>query len=121
MSISCHRARPRLAALVLALLCSTRPGGLGAQSDYDVHQFTTELVWRGDQALTMCNGLFVSGRTPDQVMRQELTSLLYGNRGGLRPYEPMPLDRVAIDYDRAASSGRRCPGPASGWGVAVRS
>jgi CubicO group peptidase (beta-lactamase class C family) len=85
---------------MLAVVCSASPGGLVAQAAYDAHQFTTELVWRGDQALTMCNGLFVSGRTPDQVMRQELTSLLYGNRGGLRPYEPMPLDQVALDYDR---------------------
>ncbi len=86
-----------LVGLVFALLC---PWGLQAQSDYDVHQFTTEMVWRGDQALTLCNGLFVSHRTPDQVRAQELTSLLYGNRGGLRPYEPMPFDQVSLDYDR---------------------
>jgi CubicO group peptidase (beta-lactamase class C family) len=85
---------------VLALFCSFVPGGVHAQSDYDVHQFTTELVWRGDQALTMCNGLFVSGRSPEQLMRQELASLLYGNRGGLRPHDPMPLDQASLDYDR---------------------
>ncbi len=75
---------------------------LQAQIGHDYHQFTTELVWRGDQALTLCNGVFVSHRTPDQVYRQELASLLYGHRGGLRPYAPMSLDRVTIDYQRKA-------------------
>ena len=75
---------------------------LNAQVGYDYHQFTTELVWRGNQALALCNGVFVSHRTPDQVYRQELASLLYGNRGGLRPYAPMSLDRVTIDYERRA-------------------
>ncbi len=55
---------------------------LHAQIGHDYHQFTTELVWRGNQALTLCNGVFVSHRTPDQLYRQELASLLYGHRGG---------------------------------------
>jgi CubicO group peptidase (beta-lactamase class C family) len=100
MSKDSQAVRRRWVRLALVLFVSASPRGARAQADYDSHQFTTELVWRGDQALTMCNGLFVSGRTPDQVMRQELASLLYGNRDGLRPYDPMPLDQVSLDYDR---------------------
>ena len=84
--------------LLPALLIFASHSDVQAQTRHDYHQYTTELVWRGDQALTLCNGVFVSDRTPAQVVEQELTSLLYGNRGGLRPYAPMPLDRVAIDY-----------------------
>ena len=84
--------------LLLGSLCLAPASAIQAQLGHDYHQYTTELVWRGNQALTLCNGVFVSERTPEQVVEQELTSLLYGNRGGLRPYAPMPLDRVAIDY-----------------------
>jgi len=87
-------------SLFFTLLWLAPNSPLNAQIGHDYHQFTTELVWRGNQALTLCNGLFVSHRTPGQVYRQELASLLYGHRGGLRPYAPMPLDRVAIDYEK---------------------
>lgn len=83
-------------ALLPALLAPlARP--LSAQSGYDYHQFTTELVWRGNQALTLCNGLWLSKRAPDAIYRDELASLLYGHRGGMRPSAPMSPDRVAVD------------------------
>jgi len=81
------------AALTLALA-----GPVSPQSGFDYHQFTTELVWRGNQALTLCNGLWVSDRSVEEVYDLELASLLYGHRGGERPYAPMALDRVSIDY-----------------------
>ena len=86
-------------ALTAALVATATAAPLSAQSGYDYHQFTTELVWRGNQALTLCNGLWVSNRAPDDVYREELGSLLYGHRGGMRPSAPLPLDRVAIDYE----------------------
>ena len=65
-----------LLGLFFTLLWFAPNPPLHAQIDHDYHQFTTELVWRGNQALTLCNALFVSYRTPDQVYRQELASLL---------------------------------------------
>jgi len=88
------------AHLLAALLASAGAAPLAAQTPYDYHQFTTELVWRGDQALTLCNGLWVSKRSLDAVYRDELQSLLYGHRGGMRPYAPMSPDRVSIDHER---------------------
>lgn len=42
------------------------------QDTYDYRQFNREVVWRGVQALFMCNGLFTSNRTLRQVFDQEL-------------------------------------------------
>jgi CubicO group peptidase (beta-lactamase class C family) len=86
--------------VVVAMLLLALPGSVHPQSGYDYHQFTTELVWRGNQALTLCNGLWVSNRTLEQVYSLELASLLYGHRGGERPYAPMLPDRVHIDYQQ---------------------
>lgn len=93
------RGKARTAwAPVLSLLATLAPiAPAAAQQGYEYHQFTTELVWRGNQALTLCNGLWVSGRSIEEVYDHELASLLYGSRGGLRPFAPMPLDRVSID------------------------
>ena len=42
------------------------------QEAYDYWQFDKALVWRGVQAFMMCNGVFTSNRTLDQVFAQEL-------------------------------------------------
>ncbi len=42
---------------------------------YDYWQFDRALVQRGMQAIMMCNGLFISGRTLEQVFSQELAYL----------------------------------------------
>ena len=86
----------RTVTVVVAMFLLAVPGSVHPQSGYDYHQFTTELVWRGNQALTLCNGLWVSNRTVEQVYSLELASLLYGNRGGERPYAPMPPDRAGV-------------------------
>jgi len=98
VAVASVSARGSLATLLPALLLLSVASPLHAQVGYDYHQFTTELVWRGNQALTLCDGLWVSKRTPEEVYRDELASLLYGHRGGLRPSAPLPLDRVAIDW-----------------------
>ncbi|HVS12447.1 MAG TPA: serine hydrolase [Thermoanaerobaculia bacterium] len=62
-----------LAATALPLMLAVPAGARqGAPPGYDYHQPTRQLVQRGMQALMMCNGLFVSGRTLDQIYAQEL-------------------------------------------------
>lgn len=92
--------RRALPAVLSAFLMLPLAPPLAAQSGYDYHQFTTELVWRGDQALTLCDGLWVSARPLEAIYRDELASLLYGHRGGARPLAPMSPDRVSVDYER---------------------
>lgn len=68
-----------------------------AQPNYGYHGATGEVTWRGTQALKLCNGLFVSGRTLEQIYAQEMVNP--------RPEPtsvPMPLDRVEIDYQLKA-------------------
>ena len=50
---------------------------IGAQQEerYDYWQFNRQMVRHGQQALFMCNGLFTSNRTLDQVFKQELAFL----------------------------------------------
>jgi CubicO group peptidase (beta-lactamase class C family) len=61
-----------LAAAAIALVLAAPSGGQDAAPGYDYHQPTRQLVQRGMQALMTCNGLFVSGRTLDQIYAQEL-------------------------------------------------
>ena len=42
---------------------------------FDYWQFNREMISRGQQAVFMCNGLFVSNRTLEQVFEQELAYL----------------------------------------------
>ena len=46
-----------------------------AQDTFDYYQANRELIGRGVQAVLMCNGLFTSGRTLEQVFAQELAYL----------------------------------------------
>lgn len=68
-------------ALILAL-----PGLALAQQEsrYDYWQQQREMVRRGQQAIFMCNGLFTSGRSLEQVFEQELAFLSepVGDAGG---------------------------------------
>ncbi len=50
---------------------------LAAQQEerYDYWQFTRQMIRHGQQALFMCNGLFTSNRTVEQVFKQELAFL----------------------------------------------
>lgn len=45
------------------------------QENYDYWQHQREMVARGQQAIFMCNGLFTSNRTLEQVFNQELAFL----------------------------------------------
>jgi len=48
------------------------PEEAGQQERYDYWKFNRELIRRGQQAILMCNGLFTSNRTLEQVFAQEL-------------------------------------------------
>ena len=65
------------------------------QSSFDYWQYNREMIRRGQQAVFMCNGLFVSNRTLEQVFEQELA------------YLPEPVGTAAggdyiVDNDRRA-------------------
>ncbi len=80
--------------------CALPPGtplpSAATQGGFGYHGATKEVTWRGTQALKLCNGLFVSGRTLDQIYAQEMVS------PQTEPTVPMPLNRVEIDYQRQA-------------------
>lgn len=73
-----------------AILVSAATIALSAQNAYDYHRSASDIVWRGTQALKLCNGLFVSNRTIDQIYAQEL--------GGLGT--PIARERVEVDAAR---------------------
>jgi CubicO group peptidase (beta-lactamase class C family) len=60
--------------VALALLLPA-PGSAQQQEAYDYWQFNREIIRRGQQAILMCNGLFTSNRTLEQVFEQELAFL----------------------------------------------
>ncbi len=61
------------------------------KEQYDYHQSTGMLITMGTQALMICNGLFVSDRTLDQIYEQELT---------IYRMPVLPPSMVAIDHER---------------------
>ncbi len=63
--------RLALALLTLALLTPT-VSFAQQQDSYDYWSFNRDMVQRGVQAILMCNGLFTSNRTLEQVFDQEL-------------------------------------------------
>ncbi|MFP3949186.1 MAG: serine hydrolase domain-containing protein, partial [Longimicrobiales bacterium] len=72
--------RAALVTLVLTLLAAAVaiPPPATAQDQgerYDYWQFQREMIRRGQQAVFMCNGLFTSNRTLEQVFDQELAYL----------------------------------------------
>jgi CubicO group peptidase (beta-lactamase class C family) len=91
-------SRTHCHAGILALLVAGGfPSGVIAQGftpryEHDYHRYTEEIVQRGTQALKLCNGLFVSDRSVDQVYAQELA--------GMGPL--VPRTQVEIDRERRA-------------------
>ena len=71
----------RIAYICLALLAGTGPSGqaaLAASSqaeDFDYFEANRRMINNGVQAVLMCNGLFTSGRSLEQVFSQELAYL----------------------------------------------
>lgn len=79
---------------LLGIGLTVDPAPAQAQSDdYNYHRPNELMVTYGRQALMLCNGLFVSDRTVDQIYEQELK--LYRQAA-------LPPDQVTIDSTRRA-------------------
>jgi CubicO group peptidase (beta-lactamase class C family) len=65
------------AALLLVAAAFLLPASLAAQQRerFDYWRYDREIIRRGQQAIFMCNGLFTSNRTLEQVFAQELAYL----------------------------------------------
>jgi CubicO group peptidase (beta-lactamase class C family) len=63
--------------IALAVIALFLPVSLSAQQEetYDYWRFDREMIQRGVQAVLMCNGLFTSNRTLEQVFDQEVAYL----------------------------------------------
>ena len=77
-------------ALLLPLSASAQQ-----EEAYDYWQFNRELIQRGQQAILMCNGLFTSDRTLEQVFDQELAFLR-------NPIGTAAEGDYVVDWDRRA-------------------
>ena len=65
-----------LATVLIAFtLLLTRPAAAQQEENYDYWRSNRDMVRYGQQAVLMCNGLFTSNRTLDQVFAQELAFL----------------------------------------------
>ena len=76
---------PRATTLVLILVFSSiwpRLSLAQQEESYDYFRFDRQMIQNGVQAILMCNGLFTSNRTPEQVFDQELAYLRAERWGG---------------------------------------
>jgi len=76
--------KSRCPALVASILLTALPAVAQQEETYDYWQPQRQMVRLGQQAIFMCNGLFTSNRTLEQVFAQELAYLPepVGNAGG---------------------------------------
>ena len=84
-----------LFSMVALALIFAAPAGAQQEESYDYFRFERDMIQHGIQAVLMCNGLFTSNRTIEQVFEQELAYLrqpIGTARGG---------DYV-VDWDRKA-------------------
>ena len=94
--------------VLMVTLLILEPAAVHARqaASYDYHQPTAMMVNYGRQALMICNGLFVSNRTLDQIYEQELK---------LNRMPVLPPSMVSIDRARqvvAVGGGGNRPYPA---------
>ncbi len=62
-------------AFVVATLLLPAVAGAQQEESYDYFRFDRDMIQHGMQAVLMCNGLFTSNRTLEQVFQQELAYL----------------------------------------------
>ena len=74
--------RPSISLLILALVLSS-PAYAQQEESYDYFSGNRTMVTNGVQAILMCNGLFTSNRTLEQVFAQELAYLSSDGLGGV--------------------------------------
>ena len=77
-------------AILLALVVSAT-----ARAEYDYFEANRDMIRNGVQAVLMCNGLFTSGRSLEQVKAQELRYIT-------GKYQQPPSDDVRIDTKKKA-------------------
>lgn len=82
---------PRLALVAASLNLSLTVGRAQQAEQYDYHAPADMIVTMGRQALMICNGLFVSNRTLEQIYEQELK---------LYRQAVLPPSMVKIDMER---------------------
>ncbi|MGH7662909.1 MAG: serine hydrolase domain-containing protein [Gemmatimonadaceae bacterium] len=71
-----QRLLSRLLTLAAALVAAIpAPATAHQQQGYDYWQFQRDMIRHGQQAIFMCNGLFTSGRTLEQIFDEELAYL----------------------------------------------
>ncbi len=86
--------RPLAPLIALSLLLPTL-ASVQQDETYDYWRFNRDIIRHGTQAIMMCNGLFTSNRTLEQIFDQELAYL--------RP--PVGTARggdYGVDWDRRA-------------------
>lgn len=69
------RHRVPAAVLLVAIVLSAAGRAQQPRAGYDYWRVQREMIARGQQAIFMCNGLFTSNRTIEQVFAQELKYL----------------------------------------------
>lgn len=67
--------KPLCPALAASILLTALPAAAQQEETYDYWQPQRQMVRLGQQAIFMCNGLFTSNRTLEQVFAQELAYL----------------------------------------------
>ncbi len=94
IALASTRLVATVSALAVTSICLAPARGLAQTPDsFEYHQPTQMLVHMGTQALMLCNGLFVSDRTLEQIYAQELK---------LRMMPALPPQMVTIDHERLA-------------------
>lgn len=94
------RSKPRPCRLLVPALLLLPISAAAQQPDaYDYWRFNREMIARGMQAVFLCNGLFTSDRTLEQVFKQEIAYV----RGGLgTPVGTARGGDYEVDWDRRA-------------------
>ncbi len=84
-----------LASLAAAVLVSPASASSQQRETYDYWRFDRDMIQHGVQAVLMCNGLFTSNRTLEQVFEQELAHLR-------QPVGTVRGGDYEVDWDRKA-------------------
>ena len=79
----------RLTFVVIFVLSTVASNGQQTATRYNYHESNQALIYSGMQALFICNGLFVSNRTLDQIYGAELKL----DRMPLAPPDQIKIDR----------------------------
>ncbi len=88
--------RRMLAPLVALALVLPAIASAQQEESYDYFRFNRDMVQNGLQSLIMCNGLFTSNRTVEQVLAQELAYTRHAVGTGRAVEHDVDWDRKAV-------------------------